>query len=43
MALALEEKTGKNEKETDVITLIRIIILLSYMTTLNTSLPSYGR
>lgn len=32
-ALALGEKTGKNEKEADIIALIRTIVLFSYMVT----------
>ena len=32
-ALALGEKTGKNEKEADVIAFIRTIVLFSYMAT----------
>jgi hypothetical protein len=32
-ACALGPKTGKNEKEADIIALVRTIILISYMTT----------
>lgn len=32
-AKALGEKAGKNEKEADVIALIRTVVLISYMTT----------
>jgi hypothetical protein len=32
-AYALGPKTGKNEKEADIIALVRTVILISYMTT----------
>ena len=32
-AKALGEKAGKNEKEADIIALIRTVVLISYMTT----------